>query len=122
MIIWGWRTKLHDHGATIAATCPRCHNSVVLHHVQIRKWFTLFFITVIPLGKGRRVLMCPVCRWGRDVTKEAIALTEEMATITQQWKSGELDDGGYGQRVEAYWAFASPGGLSAEGDGDVPVK
>ena len=119
-IIFGMRTKLHDHGPTIAATCPRCHNSVVLSHVQIRKWFTLFFLPIFPLGAGKRVLMCPTCRWGRDVPKQAIGMTSEMVDITKQWQSGGLTDDAYGQRVEAYWALATPG--TASGGADVPTK
>ena len=115
-IIWGFRNKIQDHGATIAATCPRCHNSVVLNHIQIRRWMSIFFVPLIPLGKARRVLVCPICQWSRNVPKEAADLTDEMATITKQWQGGGLDDGAYNQRVEAYWSFATPAGLPAASD------
>ena len=118
--LFGVRTKAHDHGAAIAATCPRCHNSVVLHDYHYRRWFTLFFIPVVPLGRARRVLMCSICRWGREVPKEADALTNEMTDITQQWQSGALTDEAYAQRVEAYWSFATPGGLTPNSDVPAP--
>ncbi len=121
IFLFGFRTKISDQGATIAATCPRCHNSVVLHDVHSRRWFTLFFIPVLPLGRARRVLMCPICRWGRDIAKEAEALTSEMADITRQWQAGGLADDAYGQRVDAYWSFATPEGLSAGSGDDVPA-
>ena len=120
-IIWGFRNKFHDHGPTIAATCPRCHNSVVLSHVQTRRWFTVFFLPLIPLGKGKRVLMCPICRWGRDVPKEAEGMTAEMVDITHQWQSGGLTDDAYGQRVAAYWELATPGGAATSGS-DIPSQ
>ncbi len=120
LLLFGFRNKMHDHGATIAATCPRCHNSVVLHDVRFRRWFTLFFIPVLPLGRARRMLMCPICRWGRDVSKDADALTNEMADITRQWQAGGMNDAAYGQRVNAYWSFATPAELTAGGD-DVPA-
>lgn len=121
LLLFGFRNKMHDHGATIAATCPRCHNSVVLHDVRNRRWFTLFFIPVLPLGRARRLLTCPICRWGRDVPKDAEALTNEMADITRQWQAGGMNDDAYGQRVDAYWSFATPAGLAAGGD-DVPAS
>ena len=111
-IIFGLRTKLHDKGAAIAATCPRCHNSVVLHHVHVRRWLSLFFIPMIPLGVAKRLLTCPVCRWSRDVPKTAESLTVEMADITRQWQSGAISEDEYGTRVSAYWSFATPGGES----------
>ncbi len=121
IIFWGFRNKVRDHGATIAATCPRCHNSVVLNHVEARRWFTLFFIPLFPIGKGRSALTCPICRWGRDVPKEANALTNEMSEITRQWQDGGLNDEAYRQRVDAYWSFSDAGGLNAGGS-DVPTK
>jgi hypothetical protein len=119
--LFGFRNRVHDHGATIAATCPRCHNSVVLHDMHWRRWFTLFFVPVVPLGKARRVLMCPICRWGRDVPKTAESLTTEMGDITRQWQAGGLSDDDYGKRVDAYWSFATPATLGAGGD-DVPLS
>jgi hypothetical protein len=65
--------------------------------------------------------MCPICRWGRDVPKDAEALTNEMADITRQWQAGGMNDDAYGQRVDAYWSFATPAGLAAGGD-DVPAS
>ena len=47
-ILFGWgKTTVKDHGECIAATCPRCHNSVLLHHLLITVWFTLFFIPLL---------------------------------------------------------------------------
>jgi hypothetical protein len=110
-ILFGWgKTTVKDHGECIAATCPRCHNSVVLHHIYLTVWFTLFFLPVIPY-KRRRMLVCPICNWSREVPKTAVALTDEMNSITEQWRSGSITDTEYEQRVATYWAFqtsASP--------------
>ncbi len=114
--IFGFRNRVGDHGAAVAATCPRCHNSVVLHHLHTRRWFTLFFIPVIPLGLGQRLLVCPICRWSRDVPKQAEPLTAEMTEITKQWQAGSLANDDYTKRVEAYWAFSSPATGSASSD------
>jgi hypothetical protein len=108
-ILFGWgKTTVKDHGECIAASCPRCHNQVILRHLLVTTWFTLFFIPLIPY-KRRRALVCGICSWARDVPKEQVPLTDEMNTITAQWRAGGLDDGEYGKRVEAYWSFQSGG-------------
>ncbi len=104
-ILFGWgKTTVKDHGECIAASCPRCHNQVILRHLLVTTWFTLFFVPLIPY-KRRRVLVCGICSWARDVPKEQVPLTDEMNTITAQWRSGALNDEEYGHRVEAYWSF-----------------
>jgi hypothetical protein len=108
IFIFGFRNRVNDRGAAVAATCPRCHNSVVLHHLHVRRWFTLFFLPLVPLGVGRRLLVCPICRWSRDVPKSAEPLTAEMTEITKQWQAGAMPNDEYTKRVEAYWAFSTP--------------
>lgn len=116
-ILFGWgKTTVKDHGECIAATCPRCHNSVLLHHLFITVWFTLFFLPVIPY-KRRRALVCPICNWSREVPKTAVAITDEMQDITLRWRQGELADADYEQRVQAYWSFQS---TNATAPGDAP--
>jgi hypothetical protein len=106
-ILFGFgKQTVKDHGDCLAGTCPRCHNQVTLRHLQLTTWFTLFFLPVIPY-KRARVLICPICRWSRDVPKAAVPLTEEMATITTQWRAGALSDADYAARVDAYWSFQS---------------
>jgi len=108
-ILFGWgKTTVRDHGDCIAASCPRCHNSIVLRHVLLTVWFTLFFIPLIPY-KRRRMLVCPICNWSREVPKEAIVLTDEMTAITAQWRAGTLPADDYERRVAAYWSFQTGG-------------
>src|SRR5256885_3254529 len=48
-IIFGWgRGRPEDKGAVAPATCPNCKNEVLFRYIVARKWFTLFFIPVIP--------------------------------------------------------------------------
>lgn len=100
---------MRDHGECIAATCPRCHNSVILHHVQLTVWFTLFFIPVIPY-KRKRMLMCDICRWSRDIPASAAVASDEMNAITANWRSGTMTESDYAQSVDAYWSFVSNDG------------
>jgi hypothetical protein len=107
LLIFGMRSRSHQHGPCVAASCPRCHNEVVLVYLVVTRWFTLFFIPVIPTSK-RRLLVCPICNWNREVPKASEHVALEMIGITEQWKTKQLGDAEYGQRVEAFWSFMSP--------------
>jgi hypothetical protein len=104
LLIFGMRNRAHEHGPCVAATCPRCHNAVALSYVVVTRWFTLFFIPVIPFGR-RRMLLCPICGWQREVTRQAEPLALEMIGITSQWKAHQLSDDEYARRVDAFWSF-----------------
>ncbi len=106
LLIFGMRNRVHRHGACVAATCPRCHNEVVLEYAVVTRWFTLFFIPLIPFGR-RRVLVCPICSWQRDVPAKSEPLALEMIGITASWKAQQLDDAEYSRRVDAFWSFTS---------------
>lgn len=42
--------------------CPRCGQYVVFRPRRARTYLHLFWIPLIPLGAGQRVLECPNCR------------------------------------------------------------
>jgi len=107
LLIFGMRSRSHQHGPCVAATCPRCHNEVVLIYLVVTRWFTLFFIPVIPTSR-RRMLLCPICNWNREVPKASEHVAVEMIGITEQWKAGQLGDAEYDQRVKAFWSFLTP--------------
>ena len=59
---WGHQTT-KQFGSGIHARCPQCHNGVGLMLLSVTKWFTLFFIPVIPYDSGY-LLTCPICARG----------------------------------------------------------
>ena len=56
----GVRTKAKAIGQ-LDRTCAKCARVTVQTAVETRKWLTLFFIPVIPLGGATRVVRCNVC-------------------------------------------------------------
>jgi zinc-ribbon family len=104
IIIFGMRRRAKQHGGCVAASCPRCHNEVVLVYLVVTRYFSLFFIPVIPISK-KRMLMCPICSWQREIPKSSEHLALEMIGITQQWQGKQLADAEYGRRVDAFWSF-----------------
>jgi hypothetical protein len=112
LIIFGMRNRAHQHGPCVAATCPRCHNEVVLAYLVVTRWFTLFFLPVIPFGR-KRLLVCPICSWQREVDVKSEQLALEMIKITASWKAGQLSDDEYARRVDAFWSFTGPNAQTA---------
>jgi hypothetical protein len=56
----GVRTKAKAI-AQVDRPCTKCARSTVQTAVETRKWLTLFFVPVIPLGGASRVVRCNVC-------------------------------------------------------------
>lgn len=64
MIIFGTRTisRLVPNGMRITRFCGRCGASSELVEHQTRRYFTLYFIPVLPRAKGATVLTCSRCQ------------------------------------------------------------
>jgi hypothetical protein len=60
LIIFGRRTmhKVATHGTF---DCPRCGPQRGFTHKQVKRWFTLYFIPVIPLGIAGEFVECKSC-------------------------------------------------------------
>jgi hypothetical protein len=70
-IIFGWgRRTIRTLGNAASRLCPNCHNESQWVVVQVRRWFTLFFIPVIPY-QTMHLALCPVCSRGIEVDAEA---------------------------------------------------
>jgi hypothetical protein len=59
-IIWGWRAVKALLG-TGTFYCPRCQGDRCYRHFAARRWFTLFFIPMIPLKALGSYVECDVC-------------------------------------------------------------
>ena len=59
LFLFGMRTKAKSIGQ-IERPCSKCARPTMHIAVESRRWFTLFFIPVIPLG-GNCVVRCGVC-------------------------------------------------------------
>jgi hypothetical protein len=60
MIVFGWRTWARSiaHGTFF---CPHCGADREYAHKRARRWFTLFFIPVIPLNVIGEYIQCGTC-------------------------------------------------------------
>lgn len=61
MIIWGWRgLKLSDGAGQFH--CPQCNDQRAYKGVKVQRFFTLYFIPLIPLEVAGRSVQCQTCR------------------------------------------------------------
>lgn len=60
MIIFGWKSlaRIVSSGSFV---CPRCGGKRWYSVVSVRRWFTLFFVPLIPLGKLGSYVECRSC-------------------------------------------------------------
>lgn len=60
MIIWGTRglTSTLEKGSF---HCPRCGPDKGFKILAVKRWFTLYFIPIIPMGEAGRYLECNTC-------------------------------------------------------------
>jgi uncharacterized Zn-finger protein len=61
LILFGWRVFYRTIAQGIFH-CPRCDADRKYRHRRGRRWFTLFFIPVIPLNSAGEDVQCTTCR------------------------------------------------------------
>src|SRR4051812_26720635 len=61
LILFGWRSRASviGHGTFL---CPHCGADRSYSHKRLRRWFTLFFIPVIPLKTLGEYVECDTCK------------------------------------------------------------
>ncbi len=60
MIIWGSRTS-NKSISTGPFHCPRCGPDKTYEKLEVRRWFTLYFIPLIPMGTEGTFIKCRTC-------------------------------------------------------------
>ena len=83
MIIWGWRVRKKTIGTGVFF-CPGEGSDRKYEHKQARRWFTIFFIPLIPLKELGDFIECTSCEntYYPDVLKGKTASEiEDISTI-----------------------------------------
>jgi len=80
--LFGMRTKAKSIGQ-VERPCSKCARLTMQNAVASQRWFTLFFIPVIPLGSNC-VLRCGVCGLA---TKGSPELQQQLSTAAMAAKA-----------------------------------
>lgn len=115
-VIFGWPEKFKDLGAAMPGYCPHCDNDAWLSLIKRRRWLSLFFIPVIPLGRADHYLTCSICGAAVELRgkepknlQQCVRATEALETgrITEQEYQARLDAALPAQPPEARWQPSS---------------
>lgn len=82
IIIWGWRAVR----AVVASGlffCPRCRSDGPYHHIHARRWFTLFFLPIIPLNHLGSYVECQRCKGTFDESALGLPTAGQLAYLLQ---------------------------------------
>ena len=112
MIIFGFKGRTKDAGEAVPAVCPRCHNGTFFHYVSRTRWFSLFFVPVIPIS-SKHFIVCPVCSFGVALDTDGQQRAGHMVELTRQWRAGVILEDAYRASVEGYVQGQVGGSLNA---------
>lgn len=100
MIIFGWgHVTKKLYGPTMAIRCPTCNNDTWLQLYRYRKWFTLFFIPVIPYSSAH-FLSCSVCSQGVELSDEQVERAQQLNALTIGLFNEEISKEDYWRQVD----------------------
>ncbi len=87
-IIWGTRVMNKVLGYfNQPYKCGRCNNVSNFKLIRQRKWFTLFWIPIFPIGT-KHFFGCPVCNYGNYIQKADAKNMLENNQLLLQNKNG----------------------------------
>lgn len=90
MIIWGWTTREKRLGDG-DFFCPQCGKEREYDHKALKRYFTLYFIPLIPLETVLEYVQCDRC--GGQFEPEVLDLDpEELREAAKPWKCPSCDN------------------------------
>lgn len=91
-IIFGWgKQTISQVGIVFKNLCGNCHNEEYWVLKKTTKWFTLFFIPIIPYST-EYFLSCPICTYGITLDGVQIEQLRPIAEANQALIEGEIDE------------------------------
>ena len=77
LLIWGSTSKRKDFGFLKEVYhCNHCNNDSNFKVFKTSRWFTFFWIPIFPFSVTHYVA-CPICNYGKEVTKDVIQKLQE---------------------------------------------
>ncbi|KTG09279.1 hypothetical protein AUR64_15955 [Haloprofundus marisrubri] len=119
-IIFGWPRRSKEYGETYPAHCSHCENDQYYELGKSRRWFTLYFLPLLPLGRATRGLFCSICGAGFELDRTQFKAAKTLSQSTTAFSEGELSEEEYGRELEAFEATLEISGApDTERSGDV---
>jgi hypothetical protein len=100
VIIFGIRGgKRQDHGPAMPVVCPNCNNQTFYRSLTVTKWFTLFFIPVLPIS-SKHYLMCPMCTRATQLDHQGRERAAKLVELTAMFQAGSIEADEYARRLQ----------------------
>ncbi|MBN1594667.1 zinc-ribbon domain-containing protein [candidate division FCPU426 bacterium] len=98
--IFGWGNReQEDVGPTFRIKCPNCDKTEFWHLIQVKNYFTLFFIPVFPY-ETKNLIMCPVCTNAIEVHEPLTQKIQAVADIHRQFAGEKITEFEYKVKME----------------------
>lgn len=118
MLLVGWPRRFKHVGAAYPAVCSACDQDTYYHLVKSRRWLTLWFLPVLPLGAATWSLVCAHCERTMVIEgSEELQNAKRAADITSQHTDYVLDSEEYWPEIER---LASASGLFRGPEEEIP--
>lgn len=101
-VIFGWGKREKTIGAASAGYCDNCHNDIFWYLVKRRRWFSLFWIPVLPLHRANYYLACEICGAAGQLEKHEAREAKEMTKVTAEFDAGEVTEDEYSEAVAEF--------------------
>ncbi len=90
ILIYGTKTRSKIIGKPLCLKCSHCNNASFYEFVRDTRWFTLFYIPLIPFSR-KYYLKCPTCSYGFHIKSgDTINSLEDFCKIATQHQTGQI--------------------------------
>ncbi len=81
-MFFGTRDLVNKKGEVVKSVCPRCQRETMMQGKSFRRWFTLFFVPILPISSRHTFSECSNCRAQFRTSPQELG--EQMAESQQQ--------------------------------------
>lgn len=89
--------------------------------MEIRRWFTLFFMPVIPY-LSKNILLCQICSHCFELDNEQLQVAKELNGLTAQFLVNDIDKTEYLAQVRKLHIFGTPPTVIDVDNAQLPFK
>ena len=101
-VIFGWNhPETTSYGPVEQQECENCHNTDFWHLKKVSKYFTLFFIPVIP-QEHKYWYHCPICNHGIDLDEVDFHNYKSIAKINSDYLENSISNEERIKRIEEF--------------------
>jgi zinc ribbon protein len=102
-LLFGWgHQSVKEHGPTYKIECPNCDKSEMWQLLQIRTFFTLFFIPVFPY-ESKKIMICPVCQHALELPDPVFQKAKVVADIHMNLANKKITEFEYKTQMDNFY-------------------